>query len=193
MGLDALILVFWILSFKPAFSLSSFTYIKKFFSSSLLFAIMVVSSAYLSLLIFLLAILIPAFALPSLAFHTMYFALILNKEVTIYSLDVLLSQFGSSLCSKQLEPVLTVPSWPADRFPRKQVRWSGISISLRIFHTTQFSSGQFSCSVVSDSLRPHESQHARPPCPSPWIEGWNFQSHPLTSWLGWINHQGPVT
>ena len=26
---------------------------------------------------------------------------------------------------------------------------------------------QFSCSVMSDSLRPHESQHARPPCPSP--------------------------
>ena len=32
---------------------------------------------------------------------------------------------------------------------------------------TQFSSVQFSCSVVSNSLRPHESQHARPPCPSP--------------------------
>ena len=30
----------------------------------------------------------------------------------------------------------------------------------------QFSSVQFSRSVVSDSLRPHESQHARPPCPS---------------------------
>ena len=30
-----------------------------------------------------------------------------------------------------------------------------------------FSSIQFSRSVVSDSLRPHESQHARPPCPSP--------------------------
>ena len=29
-----------------------------------------------------------------------------------------------------------------------------------------FSSVQFSCLVVSDSLRPHESQHARPPCPS---------------------------
>ena len=29
------------------------------------------------------------------------------------------------------------------------------------------SSVQFSCSVVSDSSRPHESQHARPPCPSP--------------------------
>ena len=31
----------------------------------------------------------------------------------------------------------------------------------------QFSSVQFSHSVVSDSLRPHESQHTRPPCPSP--------------------------
>ena len=31
----------------------------------------------------------------------------------------------------------------------------------------QFSSVQFSCSVVSDSLRPHELQHARSPCPSP--------------------------
>ena len=30
-----------------------------------------------------------------------------------------------------------------------------------------FSSVWFSCSVVSNSLRPHESQHARPPCPSP--------------------------
>ena len=30
-----------------------------------------------------------------------------------------------------------------------------------------FPSVQFSCSVVSDSLRPHELQHARPPCPSP--------------------------
>ena len=30
-----------------------------------------------------------------------------------------------------------------------------------------FGSVQFSCSVVSDSLRPHELQHARPPCPSP--------------------------
>ena len=46
-GLDAMILVFWILSLNPAFSLSSFTFIKKFFSSSLLSAIMVGSSAYL--------------------------------------------------------------------------------------------------------------------------------------------------
>ena len=31
----------------------------------------------------------------------------------------------------------------------------------------QIRSDQISCSVVSDSLQPHESQHARPPCPSP--------------------------
>ena len=34
-------------------------------------------------------------------------------------------------------------------------------------HNSQFISVQFSHSVMSDSLRPHELQHARPPCPSP--------------------------
>ena len=58
MGLDAIIFVFWMLSFKPSFSLSSFTFIKRPFSSSLFSAIRVVSSAYLRLLIFLLAMLI---------------------------------------------------------------------------------------------------------------------------------------
>ena len=50
---DAMILVFWMLSFKPAFSLSSFTFIKRLFNSSLLSATSIVSSAYLRLLIFL--------------------------------------------------------------------------------------------------------------------------------------------
>ena len=49
MGLDATIFIFWMLSFKPPFSLSSFTFIKRIFSSSLLSAIKVVSSAYLSI------------------------------------------------------------------------------------------------------------------------------------------------
>ena len=53
MGLDVMILVFWMLSFKPTFSLSSFTFIKRLFSSSLLCAIRMVSSAYLKLLIIL--------------------------------------------------------------------------------------------------------------------------------------------
>ena len=62
MGPDAMILVFWMLSFKRSFSLSSFIFIKRLLSSSSLSAIRVVSSAYLRLLIFLLAILIPACA-----------------------------------------------------------------------------------------------------------------------------------
>ena len=40
-------------------------------------------------------------------------------------------------------------------------------LSNSFYHEEAFSSFQFSRSVVSDSLRPHESQHARPPCPSP--------------------------
>ena len=71
---DAMILVFWMLSFKPAFSLSSFTFVKRIYSSSSLSAIRVVSSAYLRLLIFLLAILIPAYASSSPALYMMYSA-----------------------------------------------------------------------------------------------------------------------
>ena len=70
-GLDAMILVFWMLSFKPTFSLSSFTF-KRLFSSPSLSAIRVVSSAYLRLLIFLLAILIPACALSNLGHFAWY-------------------------------------------------------------------------------------------------------------------------
>ena len=54
MGLDVMIFVFWMLSFKSTFSLSTFTFIKRLFSSSSLSAIRVVSSAYLRLLIILL-------------------------------------------------------------------------------------------------------------------------------------------
>ena len=53
MGPDAMIFVFWMLSFKPTFSLSTFAFIKKRLSASSLSAIRVVSSAYLRLLIFL--------------------------------------------------------------------------------------------------------------------------------------------
>ena len=70
---DAMILVFWMLSFKPIFSFYSFTFIKRLFSSSLLSAIRVVSSAYLRLLIFLPVILIPACASSSPGFLMMWF------------------------------------------------------------------------------------------------------------------------
>ena len=94
MGLDAMILVFWMLSFKPTFSLSSFTFIKRLFSSSSLSAIRVVSFAYLRLLIFLPAILFPACASSRPAFHMMYSAYKLNKQGDNICLDVLLSQLS---------------------------------------------------------------------------------------------------
>ena len=72
MGMNAMTLVFWMLSVKPTFSLSSFTFIKMLFSSSLLSAKRVVSSAYLRLLIFLPEILIPACVPSSLAFHIIH-------------------------------------------------------------------------------------------------------------------------
>ena len=67
-------------SFKLAFSRYSFICIKRLFSSSLLSAIRVASSAYLRLLIFLLAILIPACASSSPVFLMMYSAYKLNKQ-----------------------------------------------------------------------------------------------------------------
>ena len=45
----------------------------------------------------------------------------------------------------------------------------------------QFSSVQFRCSVMSDSLQPRESQHAKPPCPSP-TPGVHSDSRPSSQW-----------
>ena len=57
---------------------------------------------------------------------------------------------------------------------RNQNKWT---LELKI----QFSSVLFSRSVMSDSLRLHESQHARPPCPSP-TPGVYSNSCPLSQW-----------
>ena len=84
MGPDAIIFVFWMLSFKPAFSLSTFTFIKRFFSSSLISALRMVLSAYLRFLIFFQAILILAYASSSLAFLMMYSAEKLNLKCTSF-------------------------------------------------------------------------------------------------------------
>jgi len=77
---DAMILAFLIFSFKLALSLSSFTLIERFFSSSSLCAIRVVSSTYLRLLIFLPPILIPAYNSSSLAFLMMCSEYRLSKQ-----------------------------------------------------------------------------------------------------------------
>ena len=128
----------WMLSFMPTFSLSSFTFIKRLVNSSSLSAIRVVSSAYLRLLIFLPAILIPACASPSPGFLMMYSAYKLNKQGD--SVQPWCTPFPIWKQSVVPCPVLTVASWPAYRFLRRQVRWSGIPISLRIFHNLLWSS-----------------------------------------------------
>ena len=59
-----------------------------------------------------------------------------------------------------------------------------VSLSIEFNYTPikiQFSSVQFSCSVMFDSLRPHESQYTRPPCPSP-TPGVHPNSSPLSRW-----------
>ena len=52
---------------------------------------------------------------------------------------------------------------------------------VHVLTQTPFSSVQFSCSVVSDSLQPHESQHTRPPCPSPSPRV-HWDSRPSSQW-----------
>ena len=125
--------LFWILSFKPTFSLLSFTFIKRLFSSSSLSAIRVVSFAYLRLLIFLLATLIPACASSSPAFLMMYSAYKLNKQGD--NIQPWCTPFPIWNQSVVPCPVLTVASWPAYRFLKRQVRWSGIPIFFRIFQS----------------------------------------------------------
>ena len=134
---DAMIIVVWMLNFEQAFSLSSFTFIKRLFSSSSLSAIRVVSSAYLRYFIFLPVILIPACASSSQAFCMMYSAYKLNKQG-----DNIQPWYTSfPICNQSILPcpVLTVASWPEYRYLRRQVRWSGIPISWGIFYSLLWS------------------------------------------------------
>ena len=94
--------------FKP--TLSSFTFIKRLFSS-LLSAIRVVSSAYLRLLIFLPEVLIPACASSSPGFLMMYSASKLNKQGD--NIQPWCTPFPIWNQSIVPCPVLTVASWPA--------------------------------------------------------------------------------
>ena len=91
-----------------------------------------VVSAYLRL-IFLPAILIPGWASFSPAFWMMFSAYKLNKQGD--SIQPWCTPFP--IWNQSVVPylVLTVASWPVYRFLRRQVRWSGIPVSLRIFHS----------------------------------------------------------
>ena len=132
MGPDAMIFISWMLIFKTGFH-SPLSLSQKVFSSSSLSTIRVVSSAYLRSLIFLLAILIPACVSSSPAFLMMYSAYKLNKQGD--NIQTWRTPFPIWNQSVVPCPVLTDAFWPAYRFLKRQVRWSGIPISFRIFHS----------------------------------------------------------
>ena len=114
LSLGFLIFIFWMLSFKPTFSLSTFTFIMRLFSSSSLSAIRVVSSAYLRLLIFLLEISIPACVSSSPAFLMMYSAYKLNKQGgNNQPWRIPFPIWNQSVVPC---PVLTVASWPSHMY-----------------------------------------------------------------------------
>ena len=98
MGLDAMILVCWMLSFKPPFSFFPFTLIKSLFPFSSLSVIRVVSSAHLRLLIFLPAILIPTCDSSSPAFCMIYFAQLYSLVILLFQLWTSCSIQGSNCC-----------------------------------------------------------------------------------------------
>ena len=132
MGPDDMILVFWMLSFKLTFSLSSFTFIKRLFSSSSLSAIRVVSSAYLRLLIFLPAILIPYCASSCPAFLMMYSAYKLNKQ----SNNILPWYIPFPIRNQPIAPCPVLTCFlTCIQISQEAGNWSGIPISLRIFHS----------------------------------------------------------
>ena len=143
MGSDAMILVLLILTLKPGFSLCSFTLIKRIFSSSSLSATRVVSSTYLKLLMFLPPILILACNSFNLAFLMICSGYRINKQDD--RRQPCSTPFSTLNQSVVPYRVPTVASCPTYRFLRRQVRCSGIPISLRAFHS-------FLCSTRSEAL-----------------------------------------
>ena len=127
------ILVFWMLNYKPTFSLSSFTFIKRLFSSSSLSAIIEVIDTYPSNLD-------SSCVSSSPAFLMMYSVYWLNKQGNnIQPWHTPFPIWNHSVVSW---PVLTVASWPAYRFLKRHVRVSGIPISFSIFHSLLWSTAK---------------------------------------------------
>ena len=178
MGPDAMIFVFWMLSFKPTFSLSSFTFIKRLFSSCSLYAIRVVSSAYLRLLIFLPTILIPACASSSPAFLMMYSAYKLNNQ------DIILESAISNL----------MPSWRYSVFPSRYSSYQASQVALVVKDLPANAGGVWDMGLIpgsgrslGENMAPHTSVVA---WRSPWTEEpGRLQSiglHRVVTWF-WLN------
>ena len=124
------------MSFKPAFSLSSFALIKSFFSSSSLSANRVVSSSYLRLLLFFSAIWFQLVIYP--IWHCELCTLLrLNKLGD----NVPPCHTPFPVLNQSVVPclVLTVACWHIYRFLRRQIRWDSTPISLRFFYNLLWS------------------------------------------------------
>ena len=128
MGPDAMIFVFWMLSFKPTFSLSSFTFIKRLFHSFSLSAIKMVPSGYLRLLIFLRQSWFQLVLLP--AQHFSWCTLHIRKNKQGDNIQPWRTPFP--ICNQSVVPcpVLTVASWPAYRFIFHSLLWTTQSKAL---------------------------------------------------------------
>jgi len=141
MGPHAFILVFWMLRFKPAFSLSPFTFIKRLFKfitfchKGGVICISEVIDISPSNLDSSLCFIHPGISHDVLCIDDNKqgdniqpwqtpFPILEQSDV---SCPVLFFFFSC--------PVLTATSWPAYRFLRRQVRWSGFPISWQIFHS----------------------------------------------------------
>ena len=92
------------------------------------------------------AILIPACASSSLTFRMMYSAYKLNKQGN--NVQPWCAAFPVWNQSVVQYPLLTIASWPAYRLLRKQVRWSGIPISWRMYHSQRLWHSQWSRSII---------------------------------------------
>ena len=123
---DAMILVFLTLRFMSEFSLSSFTLIKRLFSSSSLSATRVVPSAYLRLLMFSWQSWFQLVIHPArhFAWCTLHIVEINGDNIQPCHTPFLILNQSIVPC-----PVQTVASCPAYKFLRRQVWWSGIPIS----------------------------------------------------------------
>ena len=94
----------------------------------------------------------------------------------------LVAEPGLSSCGA---PKLSCPEasgiFPDQGWNPCPLHWQEDSFLIVTFNFVLVRSDQISRSVVSDSLQPHESQHARPPCPSP-TPGVHSDSHPSSQW-----------
>ena len=122
MGPDAKIWVFWMLSFKPSFSLSSFIFIKRLLFSFYHKDGVICISEVIDIS--------PGNLDSSLCFIQPWISHELNKQID----NIQRWHIPFQIWNQSVVPY-PVASWPAYRFLRRQERWSGIPVSLRILNS----------------------------------------------------------